>query len=53
MNEGAFNFTAAASMIAVWVVDHWSAIAAFVLFILQATYQIYRIKKAKQECRED
>jgi len=34
----------------VWCFDHWSGVAAFVLFVLQAVYQVYRIKKVKQEC---
>ena len=37
----------------VWIFDHWSGLAALTLFVLQAVYQVYRIKKAKQECSKE
>lgn len=33
----------------VWCFDHWSGMAALVLFALQAVYQIYRIRLIKRQ----
>jgi len=35
-----------------WCFDHWSGMAAFALFVLQAIYQVYRIRQAKMECED-
>lgn len=35
----------------VWIFDHWSGLAAFTLFAMQAVYQIYRIKGARRDSR--
>ena len=39
--------------IMVWCLDHWSGFAALTLFILQAVYQIYRIRIVKRLCEEE
>lgn len=33
----------------VWLQDHWSGLAALILFVMQAVYMFYKIKKAKKE----
>jgi hypothetical protein len=52
MNEFNQNLWGWASGVFIFITDHWSGIAAFVLFALQAIYQVYRIRHARKECQE-
>jgi hypothetical protein len=40
------------SSLVVFVFDHWSGFAAFVLFVMQGVYQFYRIKQARKDCED-
>ena len=39
--------------IGVFAFDHWSGIAAFILFGMQAVYQVYRIRIAKRRDKRE
>jgi hypothetical protein len=50
MNHTLQSIWAYTAGVLVWCFDHWSGFAAATLFILQAIYQVYRIKIIKREC---
>ena len=53
MNDLCTNTWGWISAGAVFVFDHWSGFAAFILFVLQLIYQVYRIRNAKKELEGD